>query len=63
MKNKFNIGDIIKSNRSGKELYALVTGFYPSAILYKVIYLHDGIEGSLSFKYAHKFYVVVSERA
>ena len=65
MKNKFNIGEIIKSNRGTKTktIHALITDIYPSSIIYKVIYLHDGTEGSLGFSYAHNYYTLATERA
>ena len=67
MDNKFNVGDIIKSKTktllrraNNTPTYVLVTHAYPSALVYKGIYFHDGIEGSLSFKYAHRNYEKVS---
>jgi len=63
--NQFNVGDMIRSKaktKAKKELYLIVSKVVPSALIYKVIYLHDGVEGILAFKYAHKFYVLESER-
>ena len=61
--NQFNVGDMIKATSiRGREItHAIVSYVGHSALMYKVIYLHDGVEGTLTFKYAHKFYDVVSE--
>lgn len=63
MNNQFNVGDMIKST-TGNEIYAIVSDVVPSALMYRVIYLYNGEpSNTLSFKYAHRFYDVVSERA
>lgn len=61
MSNTFNVGDIIRTTRGRGTTHAIVLDIVHSALMYKLIYLHDGGEGVLGFKYAHRFYVVVSE--
>lgn len=55
----FNVGEIIQ-HKKVKVYYSLITSVDISLRIYGVMYLNDGMETTLSFRYCHQEYELAS---